>query len=160
MYIRYVFEPLIKNYVPQLLIVLYICIHSWRFLEPPLFVCFLTFCSLGSNQISDEGASCSSCSFASEPEPSGAKVSPAIHVLFLFISFGWEIIEPEAEVVDSESICSGNVLVQSTHPGLQPRPQGPPLSYPSVFNYEKDSCSQRPRLFPSSRIYTYLKLLP
>ena len=29
----------------------------WRFLEPPLFVCFfLTFCSLRSNQISDEGA--------------------------------------------------------------------------------------------------------
>ena len=43
-------------------------------------------------------------------------MSSAIHVLFLFISFGWEIIEPEAEVVDSESICSGNVLVQSTHP--------------------------------------------
>ena len=35
-----------------------------------------------------------------------------------------EIIEPEAEVVDSESIRSGNVLVQSTHPGPQPRPQG------------------------------------
>ena len=28
----------------------------WRFLEPPLFVCFLTFCSLRSNQFSDEGA--------------------------------------------------------------------------------------------------------
>ena len=37
---------------------------------------------------------------------------------------GEEIIEPEAEVVDSESIRSGNVLVQSTHPGPQPRPQG------------------------------------
>ena len=31
-------------------------IHSWRFLEPPFFLCSLTFCSLGSNQISDEGA--------------------------------------------------------------------------------------------------------
>ena len=30
----------------------------------------------------------------------------------------------KAEVVDSESIRSGNVLVQSTHPGPQPRPQG------------------------------------
>ena len=39
-------------------------------------------------------------------------------------STGEEVIEPEAEVVDSESICSGNVLVQSTHPGPQPRPQG------------------------------------
>ena len=29
----------------------------------------------------------------------------------------WEIIEPEAGVVGSESICSGNVLVQSIHPG-------------------------------------------
>ena len=29
----------------------------------------------------------------------------------------WEIIEPEAEVVDSESIRSGNVLVQLIHPG-------------------------------------------
>ena len=29
-----------------------------------------------------------------------------------------EIIEPEAEVVDSESILSGNVLVQLIHPGL------------------------------------------
>ena len=28
----------------------------------------------------------------------------------------WEIVEPEAGVVDSESICSGNVLVQSIHP--------------------------------------------
>ena len=27
-------------------------------------------------------------------------------------------------MVDSESIRSGNVLVQSTHPGPQPRPQG------------------------------------
>ena len=36
--IHIVFEPLIKNYVPQLLIVLYIYIRSWRFLEPPLFV--------------------------------------------------------------------------------------------------------------------------
>ena len=51
-------------------------------------------------------------------------MSSAIHVLFLFISFGWEIFEPEAEVVDSESICSGHVLVKSTHPGPQPRPQG------------------------------------
>ena len=33
---------------------------------------------------------------------------------------GLKIIEPEAEVVDSESIRSDNVLVQSTHPGLQP----------------------------------------
>ena len=51
-------------------------------------------------------------------------MSSAIRVLFLFISFNWEIIEPEAEVVDSERICSGNVLVQSTHPGPQPLPQG------------------------------------
>ena len=33
-----------------------------------------------------------------------------------------EIIEPEAEVVDS--IRSGNVPVQSIHPGLLPCPQG------------------------------------
>ena len=37
-------------------------IHSWRFMFDLLYyiwvlVCFLTFCSLGSNQISDEGAS-------------------------------------------------------------------------------------------------------
>ena len=85
-------------------------------------------------------------------------MSSAIHVIFLFISFGWEIIEPEAEVVNSESICSGNVLVQSTHPGRNPVHRGPPLSYPSVFNYEKDSCSQRPRLFPSSRIHVFKAL--
>ena len=35
--IHIVFEPLIKNYVPQLLIVLYIYTHSWRIFEPPLF---------------------------------------------------------------------------------------------------------------------------
>ena len=29
-------------------------------------------------------------------------------------------IEPEAEVVESESICSSNVFAQSTHPGPQP----------------------------------------
>ena len=29
----------------------------------------------------------------------------------------WEIIEPEAGVVDNESIDLGNVLVQSIHPG-------------------------------------------
>ena len=28
----------------------------------------------------------------------------------------WEIIEPEAEVVDGESICSGKVPIQSIHP--------------------------------------------
>ena len=27
-------------------------------------------------------------------------------------------------VVDSERVCSGNVSVQSTHPGPQPRPRG------------------------------------
>jgi len=32
------------------------------------------------------------------------------------------MIEPEAEVVDSVSIHSGNVLVQSIHPDPQPRP--------------------------------------
>ena len=37
---------------------------------------------------------------------------------------GEEIIEPETEVVDSESIRSGKVLVQSIHPGPQSRPQG------------------------------------
>ena len=36
----------------------------------------------------------------------------------------WVIIVPEAVVVDSESVHSGNVSVQSTHPGPQPRPQG------------------------------------
>ena len=36
----------------------------------------------------------------------------------------WEIIEPEAVVVDSESIRLGNVLIQLTHPGPQSRPQG------------------------------------
>ena len=38
-------------------------------------------------------------------------MSSAIHVLFLFISFGWEVIEPEAEVVDSllrQCICTVN----------------------------------------------------
>ena len=35
-----------------------------------------------------------------------------------------EVIEPEAEVVDSESIRSGKVPVQSTHLGPQLRPQG------------------------------------
>ena len=38
------------------------------------------------------------------------------------ISPGLEIIEPEAEVVDS--IRSGNVPVQSIHPGPLPCPQG------------------------------------
>ena len=61
-------------------------------------------------------------------------MSSDIHVLFFFISFVWEIIEPEAEVVDSESICSGNVLVQSTRQVRNPVRRGPPLSYPSVFN--------------------------
>ena len=32
-----------------------------------------------------------------------------------------EIVEPEAGMVGSESICSGNVLVQSIHPGLTTR---------------------------------------
>ena len=36
--------------------------------------------------------------------------------------------------------------------------RGPPLSYPSVFNCEKDSCSQRPHLFPSPRIYVFKAL--
>ena len=47
-----------------------------------------------------------------------------IHECTIGYPLGEEIIEPEAEVVDSESIRSGNVLVQSTHPGPQPRPQG------------------------------------
>ena len=33
----------------------YTYVHSWRFLEPPFFVCSLTFCSLGSNQIRYKG---------------------------------------------------------------------------------------------------------
>ena len=54
--------------------------------------------------------------------------NPQPHSHFPKLTIGYplaeEIIEPEAEVVDSESIRSGNVLVQSTHPGPQPRPQG------------------------------------
>ena len=34
------------------------------------------------------------------------------------VTMFWEIIESEAEVVDSESIFSDNVLVQLFHPGL------------------------------------------
>ena len=36
----------------------------------------------------------------------------------------WDIIDPETDVVDSGSICAGNVLVQPIHPGMQPRLQG------------------------------------
>ena len=52
-----------------------------------------------------------------------------------------EIIEPEAEVVDSESIHPGKVLVQSTHPGPQPCPQGISTYLPQCKR--KDSCSQK-----------------
>jgi len=38
----------------------------------------------------------------------------------------WEIIELEAEVVDSESIHSGNVLVQLIHPGRNSIGRGSP----------------------------------
>jgi len=43
-----------------------------------------------------------------------------------------EIIELEAEVVDSESICLGNVPVQSIHPDPQLRPQG-------IFTLEREN---------------------
>ena len=88
-------------------------------------------------------------------------MSPAIHVLFLFISFCWEIIEPEAEVMDIVKVSARAMYLYSQPTQTRnPIRRGPPLSYHSVFNYEKDSCSQRPRLFQSSHIYTCLKPLP
>ena len=79
-------------------------------------------------------------------------MSSAIHVYFFFISFGWEIIEPEAEVVDREVSAQAMYLYSQPTQARNPVCRGPPLSYHSVVNCEKDSCSQRPRLFPSSRI--------
>ena len=40
-------------------------------------------------------------------------MSPAIHVLFLFISFGWEIIEPEAEVMDIVKVSAHAMYLYS-----------------------------------------------
>ena len=45
-----------------------------------------------------------------------------------------EIVQPEAGVVDSESIHSGNVLVQSIHPGSQPRLTGISIRNKAVYS--------------------------
>ena len=52
----------------------------------------------------------------------------------------WEIIVPEAEVVDSESVRSGNVLEQPVHPGPQLHPQGISISG-SETNREREKDS-------------------
>ena len=78
--------PLIINYAPWLLSLVYCCLSIHTFME----ICWTTFLCLFSDILQPwvqpdlrRRSSWIGCSFASEPEPSGAKVSPAIHVLLL-----------------------------------------------------------------------------
>ena len=81
-------------------------------------------------------------------------MSSAIHVLFLFISFGWEIIEAEAEVVDSECTCSGNVLVQSTYPGPQPLSTGDLHLVSTVYLITRKTVVAKDLVFFHLHVYT------
>ena len=64
---------------------------SWIFLEPPLFVCFLTFCSLRSNQISDEGAHVVAAALQVNQNLQELKwFQPFIAEIFRFLSIFWK----------------------------------------------------------------------
>ena len=57
-------------------------------------------------------------------------------------------------MVDSESICSDNVLVRSTHPGPQPRPQGIFTQLPVYLITRGKTVVAKGLVFTSPHIYT------